>query len=402
MTTRKKKVCLDGTENSKRVPRLVQTDYDNFKNLKFFQTQYLKAQEMLREVNDFNQSFLKSKLLSVDEVIADDYNWLLFQPGIRMFNSTSAYIATLADNHFFVSDYIKNNKSKKSQKEIINYLSENIDLSEKTFREYTERFIEAYKSGSPYLWSSLEKERPVYNNKSGWDRKVIGYYNYNPFGDFKKRFWDVYLSSCIITWIEHSFYGGGREYGDYIYNLSSLCSTIEETIKDVYRIRPNLTIEDGRLKYHFGEVDQDLAISRLRKEHHDLLETIHERISKYGIRVPNQSYAVMLMGDDRGRAFKDYNLIYNPHKVKCVVDRKKSQLVPFMDERSTVDIKIKGDVLRCTSVTKNRTEDIRYSKSYEPHYVHKVTIDFDMNTNELLNTREETISNKDMIWRENV
>lgn len=52
---------------------LVKTDYDNFKNLAFFINQYKKAQEMIREVEDFYQSFLQSKLLSAEEVLKDEF-----------------------------------------------------------------------------------------------------------------------------------------------------------------------------------------------------------------------------------------------------------------------------------------------------------------------------------------
>ena len=52
---------------------LVKTDYDNFKNLAFFINQYKKAQEMIKEVEDFYQSFLQSKLLSAEEVLKDEF-----------------------------------------------------------------------------------------------------------------------------------------------------------------------------------------------------------------------------------------------------------------------------------------------------------------------------------------
>lgn len=52
---------------------LVKTDYDNFKNLAFFINQYKKAQEMIKEVENFYQSFLQSKLLSAEEVLKDEF-----------------------------------------------------------------------------------------------------------------------------------------------------------------------------------------------------------------------------------------------------------------------------------------------------------------------------------------
>lgn len=52
---------------------LVKTDYDNFKNLAFFINQYKKAQEMIKEVEDFYQSFLQSKLLPTEEILKDEF-----------------------------------------------------------------------------------------------------------------------------------------------------------------------------------------------------------------------------------------------------------------------------------------------------------------------------------------
>ena len=47
---------------------LVITNYDNFKNADFFKQQYLKAQEMIQEVNDFYKSFCMSKLLTSSDL----------------------------------------------------------------------------------------------------------------------------------------------------------------------------------------------------------------------------------------------------------------------------------------------------------------------------------------------
>lgn len=48
--------------------KLVVTNYDNFKNADFFIEQYFKAQDMLKEVNDFFDSFIQSKLLTASQV----------------------------------------------------------------------------------------------------------------------------------------------------------------------------------------------------------------------------------------------------------------------------------------------------------------------------------------------
>ena len=47
---------------------LIITNYDNFKNADFFKQQYLKAQEMIKEVNDFYKSFCMSKLLTSSDL----------------------------------------------------------------------------------------------------------------------------------------------------------------------------------------------------------------------------------------------------------------------------------------------------------------------------------------------
>ena len=48
--------------------KLVVTNYDNFKNADFFIEQYFKAQEMLKEVNDFFASFVSSKLFTASQL----------------------------------------------------------------------------------------------------------------------------------------------------------------------------------------------------------------------------------------------------------------------------------------------------------------------------------------------
>jgi hypothetical protein len=54
---------------AKKTDKLVVTNYDNFKNADFFKKQYLQAQEMIKEVNDFYKSFCMSKLLTSKDLI---------------------------------------------------------------------------------------------------------------------------------------------------------------------------------------------------------------------------------------------------------------------------------------------------------------------------------------------
>lgn len=72
--TGKGKSCLDGKGNSNRIPHLVQTDYDNFKNMRFFIEQERKAQAMLKEVTDFKTSFIISKLVSFEDWYYENVN----------------------------------------------------------------------------------------------------------------------------------------------------------------------------------------------------------------------------------------------------------------------------------------------------------------------------------------
>lgn len=55
---------------AKKTDKLVVTNYDNFKNAEFFKKQYLQAQEMIKEVNDFYKSFCMSKLLTIKDLIS--------------------------------------------------------------------------------------------------------------------------------------------------------------------------------------------------------------------------------------------------------------------------------------------------------------------------------------------
>jgi hypothetical protein len=54
---------------TKKTDKLVVTNYDNFKNADFFKKQYLQAQEMIKEVNDFYKSFCMSKLLTSKDLV---------------------------------------------------------------------------------------------------------------------------------------------------------------------------------------------------------------------------------------------------------------------------------------------------------------------------------------------
>lgn len=48
--------------------KLVVTNYDNFKNAAFFKKQYIEAQRMIKDVNDFYHSFCMSKLLTAQDL----------------------------------------------------------------------------------------------------------------------------------------------------------------------------------------------------------------------------------------------------------------------------------------------------------------------------------------------
>ena len=370
--------------------RLIKTDYDNFRDMRFFVEQQRKAQAMLREVEEFTHSFLDSKLMSVEDVMSDYHNWLMFSPGQRMERSFKAYIEALCNYYLFIKGYQKNNSlSDKSYNEVKEYISQHIDYSEKTFRYYIESFINEYNSDSIYgaIWTILEKERPVwhYDYRNPWNNRIIRHEKYNPFGRFVQRHWDIQMTSPIIRWTDYSMW---RRFDS-------------EEIKDAYDKHPDIKIYKSGVKFIQGTVNQDVAIKRILKKYKKELEEVQQRVLKYGICVPNEKYIAMLFSD-RAEAFKEHNLVFNPHTVKSIVDYKNQRLIPFMDEDTKVNIEILDKVLRCTAIRKHQTEPLRYFKDYDTHFIRKVVIDFDLNTNELVDASEEDINDKDIIWKENI
>ena len=370
--------------------RLIKTDYDNFCDMRFFVEQQRKAQAMLREVEEFTHSFLDSKLMSVEDVMSDYHNWLMFSPGQRMERSFKAYIEALCNYYLFIKGYQKNNGlSDKSYNEVKEYISQHIDYSEKTFRYYIGSFINEYNSDSIYgaIWTLLEKERPVWHHdyRNPWNNRIIRHEKYNPFGKFNQRHWDIQMTSPIIRWIDYSMWR----------RLDS------EEIKDAYDKHPDIKIYKSGVKFIRGTVNQDVAIKRILQKYKKELEEVQQRVLKYGMRVPSEKYIAML-SFDRAEAFKEHNLIFNPHTVKSIVDYKNQRLIPFMDEDTKVNIEILDKVLRCTAIRKYQTEPLRYFKDYDTHFIRKVVLDFDLNTNELVNATEEDINNKDIIWKENI
>lgn len=381
---------MESKRRHSQTEHLVKTDYDNFRDMRFFVEQQRKAQAMLREVEEFTHSFLDSKLMSVEDVMSDYHNWLTFGPGWRMERSFKAYIDALCDYPLFIKEYQKNNGlSDKSYSEVKEYISQHIDYSEKTFRYYIESFINEYNSDSMYgaMWAMLEKERPVWHRdyRNPWNDRITHYEQYNPFGEFKHRYWDIITTSPIIRWIDYSIW---RRFGS-------------EEIKDAYDKHPNIKIYKSGVKFIRGTVNQDIAIKRILKEYQKELDEVHKKVLKYGMRVPNEKYTAMLMSN-RAEAFKDHNLVFNPHTVKSIVDYKNQRLIPFMDEDTKVNIEILDKVLRCTAIRKYQTEALRYFKDYDTHFIRKVVLDFDLNTNELVNATEEDINDKDIIWKENI
>lgn len=393
--------------NSKIKSSLVKTDYDNFKDMRFFVEQQRKAQEMIREVDEFTHSFLDSKLMSVEDVMSDYHNWLTFSSGQKMERIFKAYIEALCEYPLFVKEYQQNNKmSDNSYGDTKEYISQHIDYNEPTFRHYIESFIDEYNSNSNVstTWTILEKERPVWHRdyRNPWNDRIIRYEQYNPFGEFKHRYWDIITTSPIIRWIEYSMWGGGTEYGEHLVRLGWKDTMGPEELKDAYDKHPSIKIyKSGNIKFIRGTVNQDIAIKRVLKEYRKEFDEVHKKVLKYGMRVPNEKYIAML-GSDRAEAFKEHNLVFNPHTVKSIVDYKNQRLIPFMDEDTKVNIEILDKVLRCTAIRKHQTEALRYFKDYDTHFIRKVVIDFDLNTNELVNASEEDINDKDIIWKENI
>ena len=55
----------------KKSPSLVTTDYDNFKTLRFFINQQHKAEQMMREIENFHASFVQSKLVNFRDYVKE-------------------------------------------------------------------------------------------------------------------------------------------------------------------------------------------------------------------------------------------------------------------------------------------------------------------------------------------
>ena len=60
--------------------QLVKTDYDNFRDMRFFVEQQRKAQAMMREVEEFQRSFIMSKFISMKDYVLENpmYNYEIF------------------------------------------------------------------------------------------------------------------------------------------------------------------------------------------------------------------------------------------------------------------------------------------------------------------------------------
>lgn len=103
------------TKKEKQDIQLVKTDYDDFKDLSFFLAQQQKAEAMLREVEEFKKSFVMSKMVSIDDWIAERplynlsfFNGIEFAYYFREDGTTGAFIRVCPDDfeHFvFAKEY---------------------------------------------------------------------------------------------------------------------------------------------------------------------------------------------------------------------------------------------------------------------------------------------------------
>lgn len=115
---------------------LVKTDYDNFRDMAFFIKQQKKANEMLREVEEFKQSFLDSKMISYTEFIQKNPLYtmnlfggikeiIIFKPSKESNEITKAFIKINKGNHRFFWDTMFLGMSPSIQSSSLHYLPDN-------------------------------------------------------------------------------------------------------------------------------------------------------------------------------------------------------------------------------------------------------------------------------------
>ena len=109
------------TNKEKQNIQLVKTDYDDFKDLSFFLAQQQKAEAMLKEVEEFKKSFVMSKMVSIDDCIAERplynlsfFNDVEFVYYFRDNGSPGVYINVYGhEPNYYVKDVVKKFTSKK-------------------------------------------------------------------------------------------------------------------------------------------------------------------------------------------------------------------------------------------------------------------------------------------------
>lgn len=88
----------------KKDNRLVKTDYDNFRDMTFFIKQQKKANEMLREVAEFQQSFVQSKLISYNDYLKENPHY-----GLKFFEHLRPEWILWRRNKGPIAGYVKAN-----------------------------------------------------------------------------------------------------------------------------------------------------------------------------------------------------------------------------------------------------------------------------------------------------
>ena len=113
--------------------KLVVTNYDNFKNAAFFKKQYIEAQRMIKDVNDFYHSFCMSKLLTAQDLkkinpyLIENHVW------------SSYFIFPDFEDHTYLSNKLRDNDVSWITKPI-----KSLEKIKKFAKEYTANAIDDF------------------------------------------------------------------------------------------------------------------------------------------------------------------------------------------------------------------------------------------------------------------
>ena len=92
--------------------KLVVTNYDNFKNAQFFMDQYFEAEERMKNIQEFFQSFYMSKLISSEDVYKLKPKYVVF----GNYEYSYSWFNILAGDDIYLRSYTLHNYNKKEDR----------------------------------------------------------------------------------------------------------------------------------------------------------------------------------------------------------------------------------------------------------------------------------------------